>query len=112
MAISAEKINEALKLLEDAAKENREQLLCATSGKFENLKCAMLDEKGLKERLALAAQRAAEMAANLKDVAADKTREIAGAIDQNVRKNPWPYVAGVAVGALMLGFVLGRKSAK
>ncbi|HCE43406.1 MAG TPA: hypothetical protein DET40_07645 [Lentisphaeria bacterium] len=112
MAISAEKINEALKLLEDAAKENREQVLSATSGKFENLKCAMLDEKGLKERLALAAQKAADMAASIKEAAADKTREIAGAIDQNVRKNPWPYVAGVAVGALMLGFILGRKTAK
>jgi len=112
MAITAEKINEALKLLEDAAKENKDQILCATTGKFENLKCAILDEKGLKERLALAAHKAAEMAASLKEAAADKTREIAGAIDQNVRKNPWPYVAGVAVGALMLGFLLGRKSAK
>ncbi len=112
MAISAEKINEALKLLEDAAKENKDQFLCATTGRYENLKGAILDEKGLKERLALAAQKAAEMAANLKEAAADKAKEIAGAIDQNVRKNPWPYVAGVAVGALMLGFVLGRKSAK
>lgn len=112
MAISAEKINEALKLLEDAAKENKDQFLCATTGRYENLKSAILDEKGLKERLALATQKAAEIAANMKDAALDKTKEIAGAIDQNVRKNPWPYVAGVGVGALLLGFVLGRRSAK
>jgi len=112
MAIAMEKINEALKLLEDAAKENKDQFLGATSGKFENLKGAILDEKGLKERLALAAHKAAEIAANLKDAAAEKTREIAGAIDHGVRKNPWPYIAGVAVGSLMLGFILGRKSAK
>jgi ElaB/YqjD/DUF883 family membrane-anchored ribosome-binding protein len=112
MAVSAEKINEALKILEEAAKENKEQLTQATAGKYDSLKSAIIDEKGIKERLAIAAQKAADYASRMKDASAEKAKEIAGAVDKSVRENPWPYIGGVAVGALLLGFILGRKTAK
>ena len=112
MAISTDKINDALKVLDEAAKENKEQLIQATAGKFDSLKCAIIDEKGFKERVALAAQKAADLAARVKEASAEKAKEIAGAVDKSVRENPWPYIGGVAVGALLLGFILGRKTAK
>ncbi|MCX6985737.1 MAG: hypothetical protein NT118_13465 [Lentisphaerae bacterium] len=112
MAMSIEKINEALKVLEEAAKENKEQLAQAASGKYDSLKSAITDEKGIKERLALAAQKAADLAMRMKEASAEKAKEIAGAVDKSVRENPWPYIGGVAVGALLLGFILGRKTAK
>ena len=112
MATSIEKINEALKVLEEAAKENKEQLTQATSGKYDSLRAAIVDEKSIKEKLALAAQKAADLAARVKEASAEKAKEIAGAVDKSVRENPWPYIGGVAVGALLLGFILGRKTAK
>lgn len=112
MATSIDKINEALRILEDAAKENKELLTQATTGKYDSLKSAIVDEKGIKERLALAAQKAADLAARVKEASAEKAKEIAGAVDKSVRENPWPYIGGVAVGALLLGFILGRKTAK
>lgn len=112
MATSIDKINEALRILEEAAKENKEMLTQATTGKYDSLKSAIVDEKGIKERLALAAQKAADYAARMKEVSAEKAKEIAGAVDKSVRENPWPYIGGVAVGALLLGFILGRKTAK
>jgi len=112
MAMTIEKINEALKILDEAAKENKEQLAQATSGKYDSLKSAIVDEKGIKERLALAAQKAADLAVRVKEASAEKAKEIAGAVDKSVRENPWPYIGGVAVGALLLGFILGRKTAK
>jgi ElaB/YqjD/DUF883 family membrane-anchored ribosome-binding protein len=112
MATSIEKINEALRILDEAAKENKDQLTQVTSGKYDSLKSAIVDEKGIKERLALAAQKAADLAAHVKEVSAEKAKEIAGAVDKSVRENPWPYIGGVAVGALLLGFILGRKTTK
>jgi len=30
-------------------------------------------------------------------------------LDENVHQSPWGYIGGVALGALILGFILGRK---
>jgi ElaB/YqjD/DUF883 family membrane-anchored ribosome-binding protein len=43
-------------------------------------------------------------------VSVAKSKEIAGTIDDQVHRNPWPYIGGAALGGLLLGFILGRKS--
>jgi ElaB/YqjD/DUF883 family membrane-anchored ribosome-binding protein len=108
--VPLETISEALRVLDEAAREDKEQLARAAAGKFEALRSAITDEKGLKERIAVAAQKAADFAVNLKAASAEKAKEIAGAVDENVHRNPWPYLGGVAVAALLLGFILGRKT--
>lgn len=105
-----EKIAEALKLLEDAAKHQKDELKKIACGKFDSLKDAIFDEHGLREKLAVAGQKATEMAKHMKEVSEEKAKEIAENVDESVHKNPWPYIGGVAVGALLLGFILGRKT--
>ncbi len=109
-AHAPEKIMEALRLLEEVAKAEKDQIRKVANGKFESLKDALVDECNLRERLTAAGQKAAEIAKNMKEISEEKTKELAGAVDQNVRKNPWVYIGGVAVGALLLGFILGRKT--
>ena len=108
--IAPEKISEALKLLEDVAKNQKDELKKMACGKFDSLKDVLSDEICIREKLALAGQKAAEMAKRMKEVSEEKAKEIAATVDENVRKNPWPYIGGVAVGALLLGFILGRKT--
>ena len=108
--VSLDKINEALRILDEAAKDNKEQFVQATTGKYDSLRSAIIDEAGLKERIAMAAHKAVELAATVKAASAEKAKEIAGAVDQSVHKNPWPYIGGVAVVSLLLGFILGRKT--
>lgn len=31
-------------------------------------------------------------------------------VERNIRANPWPYIGGVAVGTLALGFLMGRSA--
>lgn len=83
-----EKITEALKLLDEAAKEKKDELRDLISEKYENLK----DATGYARDFGIA-----------------KTKELASTVDESVRENPWYYIGGVAIGALLLGYILGRK---
>lgn len=51
-----------------------------------------------------------QAATQIKDASSERYRAMVEAVDESVHKNPWPYIGGVAVGALLLGFILGRKS--
>jgi ElaB/YqjD/DUF883 family membrane-anchored ribosome-binding protein len=37
----------------------------------------------------------------------DKIKTVAAGVDKQLRDNPWPIVAGVAVGCVLLGFIMG-----
>ena len=43
------------------------------------------------------------------EVGQEKAKEAAKAVDESVHEKPWHYIAGVAVGALLLGYLLGRR---
>jgi ElaB/YqjD/DUF883 family membrane-anchored ribosome-binding protein len=105
-----EKIIEALKLLEQAAAEKKDQLKEIINEKFSHLKKELSDvdsavhraHEEAKERLAEAAHRARELGE-------EKAREVAQHVDQSAHQHPWLYVAGGALGGLLLGYILGRK---
>jgi ElaB/YqjD/DUF883 family membrane-anchored ribosome-binding protein len=106
---SSEKISEALKLLEEAATQKKDELKSVMSDKYTHLKDVIVEtEHSLVKSLSDARKHAIEAAVHAKDVGAEKAREIAGDVDKNVHKNPWPYVGGAAVVGLLLGYILGR----
>ena len=108
-APSHEKISEALKLLEEAAKDKKTELQNILKGKYNYLKEALGEkEHDVVQTLAAAKKRAMEAAMYAKEVGGDKAKEIASEVDQQVRENPWPYIGGVAIGALLIGYILGR----
>jgi len=104
-----EKIAEALRLLEDAAKGKKEELRTLVSNKYRNLKDALGEaEHGITDAVAAARKRAMEAAQQAKDIGIVKAKEIAAEVDEQVHENPWPYMGGVAVAALLIGYILGR----
>jgi ElaB/YqjD/DUF883 family membrane-anchored ribosome-binding protein len=106
---SSEKIAEALKLLEEAAREKREELKSAMSDKYTHLKNLVVEtEHSLAQSLSDVAKRAAAAAAHAKDISVEKAREVARDADESVHKNPWPYIGGTAVVGVLLGYILGR----
>ncbi len=108
---SSEKISEALKLLEEAAKMKKDELKTVMTDKYTNLKNVIVEaESNLAKSISVAGKQAIEAAAKAKDVSVEKAREIATDVDKSVHKNPWPYIGGTAVVTLLLGYILGRKS--
>lgn len=104
-----EKISEALKLLEDAARQKKDELKSALSDKYTHLRDLIVEtEGGVVKSLSDARRHAIGAAAHAKDVGVEKARELARDVDKNVRNNPWPFIAGSVGVGLLLGYILGR----
>jgi ElaB/YqjD/DUF883 family membrane-anchored ribosome-binding protein len=94
------KINEALELLNEAAKDKKDELLNLVSDKYSNLKSVL---GGVAEGLQHQARETYEQGI-------EKVKDLASASNKSVHKDPWPYLGGTALGFLILGFFLGRSS--
>jgi ElaB/YqjD/DUF883 family membrane-anchored ribosome-binding protein len=106
---SSENIAAALKLLEEAAKQKKDELRTIMSDKYTNLRSLILeDEGGLVESLTAVRDHALEAATDVKEAGVEKAREIARDVDKGVHQNPWPYIAGSAMVSVLLGYILGR----
>lgn len=85
---STEKMHEALALLNEAARERREEI-----GKLLNEKYTHI-----RDSVSHAAHDSAVW-----------MRDSGKAVDESAHKHPWYFVGGAAVIGLLLGFILGRK---
>jgi len=97
-AASTEKLDESLAHLNEAAKERREELQALLTEKYTDLKAA----------LGGAAHASADWMKEQGREAGDAAKLAASTVDHSIHKHPWYYVGGAAVGALILGFLLGR----
>ncbi|GEM_PF-2742250 len=86
---ATEKLEEALDLLSEAAKDKREELMM------------LLDEKYTDVRMVLS-----EMAVNNREI----VRQLKRRAEEKVQRNPLGVVGGVAAGTLLLGYILGSNS--
>lgn len=106
---SSEKILEALRLLEEAATQKKDELKSVMVDKYSHLKSVIVEtEHSLAKSLSDARKQAVEAALHAKEVGVEKACELANDVDKRVHKNPWPYVGGAAVVGLLLGYILGR----
>jgi ElaB/YqjD/DUF883 family membrane-anchored ribosome-binding protein len=102
---SNEKIAEALKLLEEAAREKKDELRNMVASKYGHLKSVLVDtEHSVAETLVAAQKRAAEALQHAREIGEQKAK----AVDEHVHENPWMYIGGAALTGLLLGYILGR----
>lgn len=109
MTASNEKISEALKLLEEASKEKKDEIKSLVSEKYHGLKDALSETE---DNIAEMKRKAVEAVKRAGEASWQKSKDVAVAVDDNVHKNPWYYIGGAAVGALLLGYILGRKNSE
>ena len=105
---SSENIAAALKLLEEAARQKKDELRTLMSDKCTNLRSLILEnESSLAESLTTAKDHVLDAATDVKDAGVEKAREIARDVDEGVHQNPWSYIAGSAAVGVLLGYILG-----
>ena len=104
---STKKFEEALQLLNEAAREKKEEIQSLIGDKYSQLRDVLEDsaKKGRKNLKRARSEAEDWIGENTEDL-----REAVSDLDERVHENPWAYLGGVAVGALLLGFILGSTS--
>ena len=100
------KINEALELLNEAAKEKKDELKGLMANRFSHIREAMTAGVGHGKEIIKHTQ---DLTQEAIDQGKEKVKEIAGDVDQRVHKDPWVYIAGTAAATLLLGYFMGSK---
>ena len=102
---SSLKIDEAIDLLNEAARIKKDEFSRILSGKVSDLK----------ETVVGTLQGEGETLRFFRDTIEDALqeseesfRESASLLDKEVSKNPWPYLGGAIAAGLLLGFILGK----
>jgi ElaB/YqjD/DUF883 family membrane-anchored ribosome-binding protein len=104
---SSKKFEEALHLLNEAAREKKEELQNLLNDRYTEFRDVIGDtaKKGRKTY-----KRVKNDAEEWLGEGTESIKEMASELDEKVHENPWAYLGGVAVGALLLGFILGSTS--
>ncbi|OIO38744.1 MAG: DUF883 domain-containing protein [Candidatus Omnitrophica bacterium CG07_land_8_20_14_0_80_50_8] len=98
------KFEEALQLLNEAAKEKKDEIQGLLGDKYSHIKDAIQELASDKAKEFNRFKKTAQAAF---EEGGEKFKEVAEDLDEKVHENPWSYIGGVALGALLLGYILG-----
>ncbi len=103
---SNSKITEALELLNEAAREKKEEIKGLLTDKYSHIKQAMAAGTDQGKQILDKAKHLTQVAV---DEGEEKIKEVISEADKRVRKDPWAYIAGAAVVSLFVGYLMGSK---
>lgn len=103
---STDKLSEALRLLDEAAMEKKDEIQSLINEKYQNLKATVLGIEPIAKRTW---NELSHSAREVSKMAQERSKEVARQIDHSVHLHPWSYIGGAAFGGLLLGFILGKR---
>jgi len=92
------RINEALELLNAAARDKKAELQAVMENKYTDLSSVV----------SAFASQMKNRATETFEVGKQKVVDVATDINKSVHKSPWAYIGGAAAAALVFGFLLGK----
>jgi ElaB/YqjD/DUF883 family membrane-anchored ribosome-binding protein len=103
---SNEKIREALELLRQAAVEKKEELRGMVGDQYGDLRDVI---GGFGATVANRARSAVDSIMRAKNIGNEKVKDAALCVDEAVHEKPYHFLGGVAIAALILGYMIGRR---
>ena len=101
---SNKKFEEALHLLNEAAREKKQEIQQLFGDKYTHIRQAVQEAaEDQRQRL----NRLRKSAGEAVELGGERIKQVATDVDERVKENPWAYIGGAAVGALLLGYILG-----
>lgn len=104
---STKKFEEALHLLNEAAREKKDEIQNLLGDKYTHIR-GVIEDTATRSRKNF--RRVKQTAEDFLGEGGENLWEVADDLDERVHENPWGYIGGAAVGALLLGFILGSSS--
>ena len=102
---SRQKIKDALDLLQQAAKTEKEHLTSVVSEGYADLKTVMGDARaGMADKVRAQRERFVEV----KDEGVERAKQAAEHVDHYVHEQPWKVLGLSTAAALLLGYLMGR----
>ena len=106
-----DEIHEALELLEEAAKDTAVELGKLIKDQYPNLQKMLLDDiYYIRDSFDSIQEGVRERATRLKEASRKTVKHVASQVDGEIQHHPWHYIGGMAISALLLGYILGKKS--
>jgi ElaB/YqjD/DUF883 family membrane-anchored ribosome-binding protein len=109
-------IDEALQVLENAARERSQDLQDLIQSKYANIKDVLSIQPETKNRIREFGERVQENVRHGRDsvnemmhTGSQRVTDTAGKVNKEVHTHPFQVISGVAVSALLLGFILGTR---
>ena len=106
---SAKKFEEALQLLNEAARDKKDEIQNLLTDKYSDIQS--LIRKTAKTKIKEAG-RYRDVAEEALEEGTEQLKNVVSDVDSKVHENPWPYVGGAALAALLLGFIMGNSKDK
>lgn len=101
-----DRVQDALQLLNQAARDKQDELYQALEEKYVEMKQTIADVAESGREVLDQARKKAEDAV---DMGQELLKAKAMKIDQKVRENPWVFLGGVALTSFLLGYTFKRK---
>ncbi len=108
-------MEQALEILNRAASENKEEVERLLREKYGTIKetlkaCGAELTEGTADTMKQVGQRFGEAFGAARDVAYQRSRDMAAGVDERVHQNPWTYVGVAAAAGLVVGLLIGRNN--
>lgn len=101
---SHKKIDEALHLLSEAAKDKKDELAGLLNNKYRDIKETIAEVAADNIKIL---KRAQKVAGEKWEDGREQVEKTVEQLDEQVHENPWLYIGGTAVTALLIGYILG-----
>ncbi|MEZ4751601.1 MAG: hypothetical protein R3B54_13560 [Bdellovibrionota bacterium] len=106
VAFNTDKLSEALKILEEAAADQKEEVRALVTDKFQNLRETF---ESVEPELKRMGNTVVSFANRVGHAGSEEVKEAVKKVNSDAHNRPWPYIGVAALAGCVVGFLVARK---